>query len=176
MRQINLLPSELKPSKQFGIALRKSIKYLVIFFILYLVFASAAIGTIYYFDGKLKELTESKATLSAQVKSLSNVQTSVINIRDRVSKLETIKGRDFEITGLSDMSILYKNLPVNSKITDITISGKSVSFTVSAPDTALFIYIMDKLVTSELFNDMIVSGINYTKDVGYMFYISAIFR
>jgi len=175
MRQINLLPSELKPSKQFGIALRKAIKYLVVFFVFYLLLLSAGIGTIYYFNARLKDLTESKATLSAQIKSLSNVQTSVINIRDRVNKLESINVRDLEITGLSDIGELYKTFPVTSKITDVTFSDNAVSFSVSAPDTAVLIYIMDKLTTAGFYKEITLSDVTYKKETGYVFYLSAVF-
>src|SRR4030042_5896775 len=106
MRQINLLPSEIKPSKQFGIAVKKAAKNLVVFFIIYLFLLSASIGLVYYFNGKIKELAETKANLSAQIKSLSNIETSTINIRDRVVKLERIQGRDLENVGLMNLGEL----------------------------------------------------------------------
>jgi hypothetical protein len=175
MRQINLLPSELKPSKQFGIALRKAIKYIVVFIIFYSVLVSAGMGTVYYFSGRLKDLTENKATLSSQIKSLSNVQTSVINIRDRVSKLEKIDNRDIEIAGLSDVGELYNIFPVTSKITNVTVSDNVVSFSISAPDTAVLMYVMDKLTTAGFFKKITLSDIIYKKETGYVFFLTAVF-
>lgn len=172
MRQINLLPTELKPSRKLSLAFKRVEKYFIFFIAVYLLLIAASIGSIYYLNNKLKDLQVEKTSLSSELKSLTSVETSTVYIRDRVQKYLEIKDKDIEKEGLDLIRGIIPNLPANVNMSDFSITENHISFSASSADSYGLSKFLEMITNSDKFSDASILGLSYTKDEGYSFSVS----
>lgn len=175
MRQINLLPNELKPNKRADLAIKKTEKLFITVLIIYVVLAGTALGAKYYLDGKLKKLQAEKQNLSAELKSLTSIETSTVYIRDRVEKFKTLENKDIERLNLDNFNKSYSLFPADANIQNIQISENSITYSVNVQSTPSFSSILKKLAESGLYKNIMLSAVTYSQDKGYSFNFSMTF-
>jgi hypothetical protein len=169
MRQINLLPPELKPSKQAGILIKKAEKFFISLLLVYLFLMGAAFAYKQYLDKGLGEYKDKKSVLSNELKSLVNVETSTVFIRDRVGKYKTLSNRDIELTNLKLFESSHQYFASDSKITSIDISENNISYAASVTNLASFSRLLDSLVKSSLYKEVALIGLTRSEDGSYKF-------
>jgi hypothetical protein len=169
MRQINLLPSELKPSKQVSLVVKKAEKFFVGLLIIYLIMLGTAYVSKIYLDKKLNEGKERKSVLSNELKSLANVESSTVYIRDRVEKYNSLLNKDIELQNLKYFDKSYSFFPSDSKVRSIGIEENNISYSVSVTNLASFSHLLDSLVKSNLYKEIVLSDISYKENEGYLF-------
>jgi len=169
MRQINLLPSDQKPGKKVWQILKKYEKYFVILVILYITFVSVSVYYILELGKEQKELTREKSALSSEIKSLSNIESSTVYIRDRVNKYRNIPGRGVELDNLNRLEQLNLILTPSIVMENIEILDNSLKFDVEIKDTQNLVYFLNKIVEANLYKNITLSTIAYSENVGYKF-------
>lgn len=169
MRQINLLPSELKPSKQANILVKKAEKTFILLLVVYLILLGAAFAAERFLVSKLNEVKERKTVLSNELKSLVNVETATVYIRDRIEKYNTLTDKDIELTNLINFEKSLSYFPSDVLISSIEISENSITYSVSVNNLPSLSKFLDGLIRSELYKDAVLSGLAYRLDQGYSF-------
>ena len=172
MRQINLLPSDLKPGKKVKLAVKRGEKYFISVVIIYLILLSGSVFYIFRLDKTQKSLVAEKNSLSSEVKSLSNVETSTVYIRDRVDKYTTITDKDIELNNLDRFERLSSQLLPSIELSDAKISDNEATFSVVAVNTFSLTYFVNKIIEMDLYKNIYLSDISYTKGKGYIFNVS----
>lgn len=169
MRQINLLPNELKPSRKFSIALKRAGKVFMVFLLVYFLVVGASYGFIYYLSSTFKNLQTKKISLSSELKSLTSVETSTVYVRDRIEKFNQLEERNVEKTGLEIIDEIIKNIPANTNISNINISENNLSFSVAASDISGLSKMIEIIENSGKFTDVSLVGLSYDKERKYSF-------
>lgn len=169
MRQINLLPPELKPSKQASVLIKKAEKFFIGLLLVYLFLMGAAFAYKQYLDKDLGEYKDKKSVLSNELKSLVNVETSTVYIRDRVGKYKALSNRDIEFTNLKLFESSHQYFAPDSKITLIDISENNISYAVSVTNLASFSRLLEGLVKSGLYKEIALIGLTHAEDGSYKF-------
>lgn len=169
MRQINLLPSELKPSKQVSILVKKNEKYFIVLLIIYLVLVGGAYFSNNYLNTKLKESQDKKTLLSNELKSLANVETSTVYIRDRVEKYDTLSNKDIELQNLKYFDESYSFFPPDSVVTTIDIVENKITYSVSVTNLASLSSLLENLAKSGFYKEIYLSALSYSQGGGYSF-------
>lgn len=172
MRQINLLPTELKPDKMRGVALKKAEKVFIAVLITYLIAVGASVGALYFFRNKLQILEQQKTSLSSELNSLAAVETSTVYIRDRVEKYNKLEGKDVEKVNLEKFEKVFLNLPSTATVSNVNILENTVTYSVSVPTTDAFSLLLSKLIESEEYKNITLMGLGYSQDKGYSFQLS----
>ncbi len=175
MRQINLLPSELKPSKQIGLLVKKAEKFFIILLVIYLIILGAGFSLKYFYDKKLSEYNERKSVLSNELKSLVNVETATVYIRDRVEKYKKLSNKDIELTNLKLFEESHSYFPADSMISSIQIAENNISYSVSVTNLYSLSRFLEGLIESGLYKEVVLSGLSYTADKGYSFNLAMSF-
>ena len=175
MRQINLLPDELKPSKNFATGIKKLEKYFVVVLLLYILALGVSIGSIYFLNQKADELLLKKQSLSSELKSLTDIETSSVYIRDRVDKFKTLPERDTENFTLSNFDKVYNLLPDSTQIRDVIINKNNITFAVSVGNINLFSELLEKIMDFGIYKEIKMSGLTFTSDRGYTFNLDMTF-
>lgn len=169
MRQINLLPSELKPSKQADLVIKKAEKLFIGLLIAYLIILGAAYTSENYLNRKLNNFKDRKTVLSNELKSLANVESSTVYIRDRVEKYNLLSNKDIEFQNLMNFEKSQLFFPPDSKVSTIGIEENSISYQVSITNIESFSNLLDSLVKSSIYKEIFLSAISYKENVGYSF-------
>ncbi len=175
MRQINLLPHELKPDKKLGIAVKKVQKYLIAVIIMYIIAISGYFISLEYLKGNKEKRDTQKTMLSSQIKSLTAVETSAVAIRDRAQKYSKLQNRNIEKTGLLYFEDIYKFLPASTFVDGVRIAENELSFNASVSDTVSLLYIFDAFSEYSEFKKITISEISYNPEGGYSFFVSAVY-
>lgn len=169
MRQINLLPEESKPQKRVKVAFKRTEKFLLMFLAVYLLLVGISSAVIYFYNNKLTELQNEKTVLSEELKSLTKVETSLVYIRDRVEKFNTLTDKDRELTGLQMLNDIDAALVGEDSLSDILVSDSSVTFAVNVASSGSFsnaIGVMSQLPGAK---SLLLTSISYKEDGGYSF-------
>ncbi len=169
MRQINLLPSELKPSKQAGLLVKKAEKLFVILLIIYLIMLGTAFVSKNYLTKKLSEVRDQKSVLSNELKSMVNIETSTVYIRDRIEKYKTLSDKDIELANLRFFEDSHSYFPIDSEIKSVDITENNILYSVSVANISSFSYLIHGLMESGIYKEILLSGLSYGKDEGYSF-------
>ncbi len=169
MRQINLLPPELKPSKQVGLLLKKAEKFFIGILLVYLFLMGAAFAYKQYLDKDLVQYKNKKTMLSNELKSLVNVETSTVYIRDRVQKYKMLSNKDVEQTNLKLFEEAHQYFPTDAKITLIDISENNISYSVTVANLASFSRLITGLTQSDLYKEITIAGLTLSEDGSYKF-------
>lgn len=175
MRQINLLPSELKPSKQAGILIKKAEKNFILLLVVYLLVLGALFASERFLENKLNEVKDRKTVLSNELKSLVNVETATVYIRDRIEKYNSLTNKDIELTNLKNFEKSLSYFPGDASISSIDISENSITYSVSVNSLPSLSKFLDGLIRSELYKDATLSGLTYRLDQGYSFNLVMLF-
>ena len=169
MRQINLLPAEFKPGRKISDAVKKLEKPFIFFLVIYLISLGGSIAFSKYIQNKFDELNSQKRSLSEELKSLTEIESATVYIRDRVEKYKSIPQRDTEMKTLEDFDHLYSVLPEESSVGAVNISNNTAVFSVALPNTPVFIEFLDILTSSEIYKDALLTSLSFSQDRGYQF-------
>lgn len=175
MRQINLLPPELKPSKQASELIKKAEKFFISLLLVYLFLMGASFAYQQYLNKDLDGYKDKKSVLSNELKSLVNVETSTVYIRDRVSKYKTLSNRDIELTNLKLFENSHQYFSPDSKISLINISENNISYSVSVTNLASFSHLLEGLVKSGVYKEITLMGLTRLDDGSYKFSLTMTF-
>jgi len=175
MRQINLLPTEFRPGRQVNLAVKKAERVILALLGIYIIVAVAALAATYYLGKKLKTINVEKQALSAELKGLPSVENSTVYIRDRVTKYKLMENKDIEMKNYGKFNESLAFLPADAKITDVSISGNSVTYSVGVGSVQSFSYVLKQLADSQIYKDILVSGISYRQNEGYVFNLAMSF-
>jgi Tfp pilus assembly protein PilN len=88
---INLLPSNLKPNKAVVDLSKKVNKAAVVSLVVLVVLGIFASGYLYVISSNAQKAEKSKIELMSQMKALEREETSLILIKDRISKIANIR-------------------------------------------------------------------------------------
>jgi len=169
MRQVNLLPSELKPSKQVGLQIRKAEKLFISLLILYLIMLGTSFISKNFLATKLKEAMDRKSILSNELKSLVNIETSTVYIRDRIEKYNTLSDKNIELTNLKLFEDSYSYFPLDAQTESINILENNISYNISVTNISSFSHLINGLKGSGIYKEILLSGLTYRIDKGYSF-------
>ena len=172
MRQINLIPYESRPDRKVSLAVNKSEKILIILLLVYALIAGAALGATYYLKSKLNKLTQEKQSLSADLTSLSSVENSTVYVRDRVSKYNQLGDINIAMKNYADFNKTFNVFPSDAKVDTVSIKDNAITYKVNVNGVQSFSDVLNRLVDSQIYKDISLSGITYNDGEGYSFILS----
>src|SRR3972149_7285982 len=167
MRQINLLPTDLRPTKKLSLAIKKAEKVFIGLLVIYIITLTSAYFADSLLTKKFQEFSDKKNELSNELKSLAKVETSTVYIRDRIEKYYKLTDKDIELTTLNLFEDSHQNFPPDAIITLVDISEKNINYSVSVTDVVSLTSILDGLSDSKLYKDINISSLGYQEGKGY---------
>jgi len=175
MRQINLLPTDLRPTKKLSLAIKKAEKVFIGLLVIYIITLTSAYFADSLLTKKFQEFSDKKNELSNELKSLAKVETSTVYIRDRIEKYYKLTDKDIELTTLNLFEDSHQNFPPDAIITLVDISEKNINYSVSVTDVVSLTSILDGLSDSKLYKDINISSLGYQEGKGYSFFLTLTF-
>lgn len=167
MRQINLLPQELKPNKRVGILVRKAEKYFIASILIYVLLLVSVFVAKNYLNNKLEELVDKKSELSGELKSLVAVETSSVYIRDRVAKYVLIKDRNIEKTNVDNFEKIMSFLPTDASVKSVEIKDRNIAFQISIKENYQLTKFLNDIVSLNIYKQINIQNLSYVEETGY---------
>lgn len=167
MREINLLPTELAPNRAVLVIANRLKKISIIGFIILLVISIASLGVFIVLSRQLNDLSSQKNSLQSELKNLSKTETTIVFIKDRVNKAKGIVDENFTVDSLQTFNKVSSEFPAGIKVTKATFVDKNISIDVTALDSLSLGQFIDLLLSSNLYTNITLKGINFNPSSGY---------
>lgn len=167
MKEINLLPVELKP-KSIVLHISKILRDISIFgFILFVFFTLAVASLVIYYSTEAKKYETRIENLKTQVKSLEKTETRLVLTKDRLSKIKQI----FQMPNLdqevSKLESLMNFLPQSAKISDIKLSLGKIELSLAVSTNSDLTALLALLTAEGMFQKIEVSSFSFKPNLGY---------
>lgn len=173
MKDINLLPEELKP-KSYAIKLSKNLRRysflgLIIFVIALMVMGGIQIALTI----RQRSLDNKKNTLESQIKALEATEQKLVLVKDRLGKIEKILSTDETSTSVDAFSLFANNLPEGVSIESVSIDKKSAIVSLKT-DSSQNLSRLFGVISSIGYKKVILTSFSYNIDTGYKFDVSIV--
>jgi len=166
MKEINLLPEELKP-KTYAIKLSKNLRKaaiygLVVFFIFLVVLGGASLAL----DFRNSTLLKTEMDLKNQVQTYEATEQRLILVKDRLGKIDTVLTAENTSSGIDSLELISNNLPPNVILSKADIETDHINVLFST-DTSQNISNLYSALEGMKFTQVSLLAFNYNTEVGY---------
>ena len=167
MPQINLLPTDLAPRPSVVKASSVVRKLTTIGVILFIISLGASIGLFLVFSNQLKDSNLRKAQLEQGIKALQATEQRLVLIKNRLSLVKEVLGRETATEELAAISSLINNLPEGVTISDAQLQKNLTSVSLQAQDSVALTQMMSTIVSLETYGQVDLLAIRFSPTIGF---------
>lgn len=165
---INLIPEEVAPkgaAARLSIFLRTVSAIGLTLFIL-VVFGLTSYYLVNYFQLRASESRQEN--LKNVISSLQDTESSLILLRDRLSKVKEVYAHDSADKNINAVSQVFAQVPSGISISDFETTLKKIDMSVIAQSSLSLSQFINVLITSDLFETINLKSFSFNPTGGYV--------
>lgn len=166
--KLNLLPTDILISKGLSKALRTFKALTVIFTVILLIFCLGMVGLFIVNKVTLDKAQSDVDNLKAQIKVQETSEQQLILIKDRLSKISTIKSKSDASNNIAGINSLVSDLSAKSRVTEEDASSTKSSLTISLGSNADLSNLIKNIEKTDVFKSVTLSSLGYSGIQGYV--------
>lgn len=167
MQDINLLPTELKSSKEVLNTSRLLTRLAIAFGFVLAVSGLAGAGVLYYLSNQAELATSKRAELQNNVQSLESTEQKVVLMRDRVTKISEVLADRSKYDLISKYENLLLQMPPEAVLEEAELDTDISKLTIVVP-TSLDLEQVLAIVESEgQYSRVKLDNLDYNPSSGY---------
>jgi Tfp pilus assembly protein PilN len=167
MPEINLLPTDLAPKPSVVKASGVIHKLTTIGVILFIACLGISIGLYLVFSSQLKDSTLRKAELESSIKALQATEQRLVLIKDRLSLIKEVMGREAATDEVEAVTGLINALPEGASLNQAKLTKDSTSVALGAQDSLALTQMLSLLISSGTYQQVDLISIGFTPSAGF---------
>lgn len=168
MRDINLLPVDLSPSRKVYKLAAVVKRVDMILLAVFLVVLVLGIGLVEYFKSQINSSVARQQVLTTNIQNLQSTEQKVFLIKDRVEKIQTVFNMPDRVAEFENINTVLNNLPDNVSVYSVAIDSSRTEFSVLSQDSLSMARFLDSLVASGYYKNFTLNGFVFSPDRGYL--------
>jgi len=157
MRDINLLPQELKP-KGYAIKLSRSLRKIgVVFLVVFLIVSIFAAGSFAILSIRIRDSNNRQSKLKTEIRAQEQTEQKLILVQDRISKVTSILSSGDSREEVGVLKDVISILPPEMAITKVNLTDSKAEITVFATSSLYLTRFLAQVINSNYQNIELVS-------------------
>lgn len=149
---INLLPSEFKPNSSVIILSKKLNNVALISLVIFLTLGIASLASVFLLRYRANSAQQTVEELSAQVSVMEQSEQRLILIKDRLTKISSIKSTANLHDTVLTFKYLYDNLPPGLQIVSTAIESKQIETNIEFDNSSDLARFLAQTVSDKRYN------------------------
>ncbi len=158
---LNLLPQDFQISKSAGSAIKTMKALGVILIVVFIVFCLGLGAFFIYSKLSLNKLQTTVDGLKVQVKAQEKSEQQLILLKDRLSKIGSVRASSGALSNVNNMDSLISNMSSVSNIDEASININKMNLILSVNSNEDLVTFMDNLKKSTAFTSVSLASFNY---------------
>jgi hypothetical protein len=168
MKDLNLLPIDLSPSRG-SFKLANSLKKLILTVSgIFIVAAILGGGVIFFLSNQVQNSVTRQNALKQKVQSLEVTEQKLFLIKDRLAKIQTAQAAQNAEIPFEPISKIFANLPANVTVSSVNVNPSLTEFAVVSKDSIGMASFLNLIVTSGVYKNLNLKDFLFSPDTGYV--------
>ena len=168
MANINLLPQGATLKGRDRILLDGLRKFVLVGFMIFIAAALVITGYLIYTSLRIRSSIANEETLKPQVNALRQTEQSFFLIKDRVSKIKTVFGKESANAQITTLSGFLRGVFPDARVLEIQITSQKVNLGVIFPTSSAFGAFYKTLIDADLYKTVILKSFSFNPSAGYI--------
>ncbi len=165
---INLLPVDLTPQTSVTRLVFYTKKITTIAFGLFVVSLLASLGYLFVLSSQIQSATAEKESLKASLASLEQTEQSMVLLRDRLTKINSVLSVSDSFDGVSNFGeVQNQATALGITVRDVEMAPGRTEFTILLTDSSLLVNLVASLAQNENYKRIELSSFNFNPTSGY---------
>lgn len=164
---LNLLPPDFQTSGKILVAASNIKKVLVVGLLVLIVAGVVAGGYLLNLNNQKSQLEESNSQLVSRVQSLKQVEENLVILKDRATKIATIRAQTPIDKSYNTLSLVEPLIPEGIRIISIDIEEDTLSVSFASDNSQSISKFLTNIESSDSFRVATMEGLAFTGEGGY---------
>ncbi len=168
MKEINLLPKDIKPKESTLRFLHRLKSLNIVVFVLLVIVVSVNVSVSYLYENKIKESTSIQNGLKRDIKTLEETEKKIVLIKDRLNKLSLVENHHFAQNTYYDfqgISRIFKN--AQAHISNYNFEKDGVNIQVNCFSYRCINQLLAEISVNGVFKNVQIASFSFSKKNGF---------
>lgn len=165
--KINLLPTELAPSKGVSTS-GKALNRIAMFMVGILIVAIASGGgLILFFSNQLTNESQKQTDLKATISSLQNTETQLVLLKDRLDKIQSVLDQRTNESAFNNQQSVVAAMPQSITFQSSNTESGESELQLNMPQSSEFRDLMGQLLSRTDLKSVVIQDLTFSSISGY---------
>lgn len=165
---INLLPTDIAPKSPIN-KTANVLKRVAIFGVVILILFLAGIGGyIFFLQRQIVASENNQVQLEDSIKSLQQIEQSLVLLKDRIKRANTILADETVTPALDSFAELTVTIPPSVRLTEAEITTEGTELGFLAPSSSLLAQLMANLYSIDEYEKITLKSFGFSPTSGYL--------